>query len=57
MSDSENYIKYYIKDYTKEVYLDEVNFSECSTVDRLSYNQRYHWIWNGLRERAPTESG
>ncbi|MNW66672.1 hypothetical protein D3C74_451640 [compost metagenome] len=52
MSDSENHIK----DYNKEAYLDKVYFSEWNTADRLCYNPRYHWIWNGLRERAPTES-
>ncbi|MDT0122876.1 hypothetical protein Q9R46_09505 [Paenibacillus sp. RRE4] len=53
MSDSKNYIR----DYTKEACLDEMDFREWRTTNRLCYNTRYHWIWNGLRERAPTESG
>lgn len=52
MSDSKKYIKYY----TKEAYIDEVNYREWLSANRLCYNKRYPWIWNGLRERAPTES-
>ncbi|MGO4528075.1 hypothetical protein AB4Z30_03260 [Paenibacillus sp. 2TAF8] len=43
--------------YTKEAYIDEMNGREWLEADRLCYNQRNHWTWNGLRERAPTESG
>ncbi|MCM3132570.1 hypothetical protein M3629_07230 [Paenibacillus polysaccharolyticus] len=52
MNDSEKYFK----DYTKEAYLDEVNCREWRTANLMCYSPRYHWIWNGLRERAPTES-
>ncbi|SCY03970.1 hypothetical protein SAMN05720606_102150 [Paenibacillus polysaccharolyticus] len=53
MSDSKNYIK----DYSKEAYLNEVSFTEWRTANLMCYSPHYHWIWNGLRERAPTESG
>ncbi|MGQ8872306.1 hypothetical protein [Paenibacillus sp. TSA_86.1] len=45
------------KKYNKEAYIDKVNGREWLTADRLCYNQLNHWTWNGLRERAPTESG
>ena len=44
------------KKHTKESYIDEMNGREWLKAARLCYYQRYHWIWNGLRERAPTES-
>ncbi|WP_342556014.1 hypothetical protein [Paenibacillus sp. FSL R7-0652] len=40
---------------TKQAYSVGVNGCTWWTHRRMRYSQYLHWIWNGLRERAPTQ--